>query len=219
MVRQDDGWTGRWVADKILEHEEVIGAELVDNRMVRVTRKKYPDVVIATTAVELFDVETLRNVVTDLSAVDFVVNVTSDHYITGEAIKLASVYHTPIGGMGDLFRALREPDVSSYVNPEIRFIERALRQHNRVTGFERLWDRKYRIDRFRLPSVDVVFLNDYELTADHIRKAWDRYGPFSMVVKTNPNGEATTIAQQVADELGCKIYDKWRDFLGALNRK
>lgn len=218
MVRQDN-WPGGWVADKILEHNEVIGAELLDNRMVRITRKKYPDVVIATTAVEQFDVETLRNVVTDPSAVDFVVNMTKDHYITGEAIKLASTYHTPIGGMKDLYRALNEPDVSSYVNPETIFIERSLRQHNRVTEFERLWDRKYRIDRLQLPGVDVVFLNDYELTADHIRKAWDRYGPFSMVVKTNPNGEATTIAHQVADELGCKIYEKWRDFLGALNRK
>lgn len=218
MMRQDD-WTGRWVANKILEHDNVIGAELLDNRMVRITRKKYPDVVIATTAVERFDDVTLRKVVTDPSAVNFVVNMTRDHYITGEAIKLASAYHTPIGGMSDLFRALNEPDVSSYVNPEIIFIERSLRQHNRVTEFERLWDRKYRIDRLGLPSVDVVFLNDYELTADHIRKAWDRYGPFSMVVKTNPNGKATTTAHQVADELGCKIYEEWRNFLGALNRK
>jgi hypothetical protein len=120
--------------------------------------------------------------------------------------------------MADLKRAVNIPDVSSYVSPEFRFVERGLSQHSRVEGYERLADRQYLIKRDRLDDVTVVFLHEYELTADSLRTARSRYGIFDMAVITDPNGDPTSSALRVADTLGCRIY-KWGEFMGALNRK
>ena len=73
-------------------------------------------------------------------------------------------------------------------------MERGLRQHTRVRILERVHDRKYIIGRYGLDDVVVVLANEYELTADHIRTARDRYGPFTDILITNSNGDPTSSA-------------------------
>ena len=61
-------------------------------------------------------------------------------------------------------------------------------------------------------------LNEYELTADHIRTARDRYGSFDVVVNTNPNGSVTSAAAEAAKSMGVEIL-KWGPFFGRINKK
>ena len=63
-----------------------------------------------------------------------------------------------------------------------------------------------------------MLLNEYDLTADNVRNARDRYGGFSDILMTNPNGRATSAAEQAAESMGAQIY-KWGEFLGRLNRR
>jgi hypothetical protein len=98
------------------------------------------------------------------------------------------------------------------------FVERGLCQHDRVLSFDRIFDRLYQIRRKGLPEITVAMLNEYELTADHLRTARDRYGQFSVAVITNPNGQATSSAEEAAETLGVEIL-KWRPFFGRLNKK
>ena len=67
-------------------------------------------------------------------------------------------------------------------------------------------------------DLDVVLLNEYELAADHVRTARDRYGAFKDILITNPNGKATSSALEAAEFIGAHIYT-WREFLGRLNKK
>jgi hypothetical protein len=60
-------------------------------------------------------------------------------------------------------------------------------------------------------------LNEYELTADHVRTAKSQYGIFDTVLLNDPNGKPTSSALQVAENMGIEIL-KWREFLGRLNR-
>ena len=69
-----------------------------------------------------------------------------------------------------------------------------------------------------MPDLKVAMLNEYELTADHLRIARDRYGQFSVAVITNPNGEATSSAKETAQTMGVQIL-KWGSFFGRLNKK
>ena len=69
-----------------------------------------------------------------------------------------------------------------------------------------------------MPDLTVVMLNEYELTADHLRNARDRYGQFSIAVITNPNGRATSSAEETAQTMGVEIL-KWGPFFGRLNKK
>ena len=68
-----------------------------------------------------------------------------------------------------------------------------------------------------LDDVVVVLANEYELTADHVRTARDRYGPFTDILITNPNGEPTSSSMQAAESMGAHVF-KWGAFLSRLNR-
>lgn len=81
-----------------------------------------------------------------------------------------------------------------------------------------MYDRLYRISRNGLPDLTVVMPNEYELTADHLRTARDRYGQFSVAVITDPNGRATSSAEEAAHTMGVEIL-KWGTFFGRLNKK
>lgn len=104
------------------------------------------------------------------------------------------------------------------MNKEYGFVERGLQQHTEVTNLIRLYDRKYVVKRRRHNDVAVVLLNEYDLTADHVRTARERYGEFSDVLMTNPNGRASSAAELAAESMGAIIF-KWGQFLGRLNRK
>jgi hypothetical protein len=109
-------------------------------------------------------------------------------------------------------------DVRTFQPKETEFVERGLRQHDRILSFDRVHDRLYRVSRKGLPDLTVAMLNEYELTADHLRTARDRYGQFSVAVITDPNGRATSSAEEVAETLGVEIL-KWAPFFGRLNKK
>lgn len=218
MSQQDASWTGQWVADKLAARSEISGIELLDSQIIRISREDNGPIVVATIAStkvtadevqELFDLE---------YQIDFVVNVPKEAYWTGGAIRVVTTNAAAFGGLGDLHRVIDKPDPNKYVNPEFAFVERGLRQHTKVEGLRRLHDRKYVVQRLGRDDVVVVLLNEYELTADHVRTARDRYGEFGGVLITNPNGRATASATQAADAMGASIY-KWAEFLGRLNRK
>jgi len=210
-------WTGKWVAEKMKNHTEVMEVALLSPQRVELIRKLYPKIVIGTTAVDRLDANTLTPFLEGVPAVSFVVNVPKESYVAGSALQLGSKNGIGMGSFGDLMRAVLLPDVSQYVSKEIGFIERGLDQHTRVIAFERIDDRHYLLTRRHLDDVHVVFLNEYDVTADHVRTARTRYGPFTMLVITNPNGGATSSALDAASSIGCGIY-KWGEFLGALNR-
>jgi hypothetical protein len=163
------------------------------------------------------DPETVRGLLTSSFQVEFIVNVSRESFWTGEAIALVTSSSVAFGGMGDLQSALSLPNVRSFVNREFEFVERGLGQHNRVQSIDRLHDRKYLIKRRGLSDVIMVFLNEYELTADHVRTARNRYGDFTAVAITNPYGGATSSAKDTAKSIGTRIY-KWKDFLGRLHK-
>ncbi|MGH8243271.1 MAG: hypothetical protein ACRETY_07985 [Steroidobacteraceae bacterium] len=121
------------------------------------------------------------------------------------------------GSYGDLLRVIGLEDVRSFVPKDIAFIERGLRQHDRIAGFERVHDRIYRIRRNDMPELMVAMLNEYELTGDHLRTARDRYGAFDLAVIADPNGRATGPAAEVAERLGVTILN-WAGFYGRLNK-
>ena len=114
------------------------------------------------------------------------------------------------------FRPSRLPDVRVYVNREFAFVERVLRQHTNVSGFERVHDRKYVVKRKAMSDVSVVLLNEYELTADHVRTAAIATGAVTAILVTNPNAQVTSSAKQASVSIESHIF-KCSEFLGWLN--
>ena len=206
MSEQDTKWTGRWVAEKIKDADDVQDVEVVESQILSV-RRQHDSFMLGTTAVERVEGKVVRALTGKCNTLSFIVNIPKDSYWTGEAIDLALEHSIAFGGMGDLYRALsRCTDVRQYRNPNISYVEQALEQHDMIVEMERIHDRKYVLKRRGLPEFTIVLVHEYELTKDHVRRARNRYEIFNAILITNPNGDATTQARETARSMNIGIY-------------
>jgi hypothetical protein len=212
------GQTTAWVAGNISKMNEVVDVSVISPKTIRVTRKNHTPFVAAIIAVDVVRSELVQQLLDDDPAIEIIANVPTGAVWTGTAIALASDRDVSFGGIADLMRAVSRENVRQYIRPEYEFVERGLGQHTRVANLERKFDRVYQVHRYELPSLTFVMLNEYELTADHVRTARAKYGPFDAVLINNPNGKPTAAAIEVAKDIGAGIF-MWREFLGRLNRR
>jgi hypothetical protein len=210
--------TTEWVAANLRKAEHVTQVEVLSDRMLRVSREKHASYVAGIVSVKCVKADDIQPIVESEFGVEIIANVPRESYWTGQALSLARANGIATGAYGDLLRVIDVKDVRAFQQKETVFIERGLRQHNRIANFERVHDRLYLIRRNGLTDIMVAMLNEYELTADHLRTARDRYGQFSLAVITDPNRRATNAANEAAQTMGVEIL-KWGAFFGRLNGK
>ncbi len=218
MTKYTSAETTEWVAGKLRKAEHVSRVEVLSDQVLRVTRDKYAPYVAGILSVTRVEEGAVRPLVGSELGVEIIANVPKESFWTGGALRLAHSKNIATGAYGDLLRVIDLQDVRGFQSKETEFVERSLRQHSRITSFQREHDRLYCISRNSLPDLKVVMLNEYELTADHLRTARDRYGQFSVAVITNPNGRATGSAGEAAQTMSVEILN-WGSFFGRLNRQ
>jgi hypothetical protein len=211
--------TTRWVAENnLMKLDKVHEVTLTGPNTLRITREQYEPFVAAVISAPVVTAETLKRLSHADSAIEIVANVPKESFWTGTAIALVAAQGAAFGGISDLMSAVSRRDVRAYKRSEYIFVERGLDQHDRVSGFDREFDRVYLVHRYGLPPLRFVMLNEYELTGDHVRTARSRYGTFDAILINNPNGQPTSTARAVANDIGVDIL-KWRQFLGRLNNR
>jgi hypothetical protein len=210
--------TTHWVADNLKIASGVSKVVVLSDQVLRVSRREYDPFVAGIVSAKCVEADTIGTLVKSRFDVEIIANVPKESYWTGGALRLAHATNVATGAYGDLLRVIDLRDVRTFRPKEIEFVERGLRQHDRISSFERVHDRLYRISRHGMPGLTVAILSEYELTADHLRTARDRYGPFSVAVITNPNGGATSSAEEAARNMGVEIL-AWSPFLGGLNKE
>ena len=215
MSEHSAEWTGEWVAGRLRDHDEVVRIDLQTPQVLHIFRKKHSDFLAATIASTRVEPATLRGLLDGSFRVEFIANIPGESFWTGEAIEFAAAHSAAFGGMGDLFSAVTWPKVSDYEKSKFVFVERGLQQHTKVVDLKRVHDRKYLVRRSGRREVAVVLINEYDLSADHVRTARDRYGQFTVVLMTNPNGRPTSSAHQAANSMGARIF-MWGEFLSEL---
>src|SRR6266404_1296691 len=218
MNQREDRWSGKWVAEKIRSHDKVTGVTVLSSNVIRVSRESGDDLKIATMSSSRVNAETIEALLKGTGEIDFVVNIPKDAYVIGDTFALAEEKKFGFGGLGDLFAALNSKSVRTYLNGEFTFALRSVRQHSKVVNVARLDNRRLLVERKGLQPVIVLILNDYELTADHVRVGIERYGEFQAIVRSNPNGRVTMAATTSAADSGVRIFD-WSEFLSELNRE
>jgi len=168
--------------------------------------------------IDPLDAATLTSASTRYPNARFVLNIPKSARSTGDAYDVAKQLGISFGGLGDAMRALREEDPGDYVYPQTTFVERIFRQHSKIKGFERLDDSRYQLDRYGLPSVVVFVSEEYEVTAESVRLAIERYGEFDAFVTSNPHAlEISPEALSAGEEAGRKVY-RWREFMSAVRK-
>lgn len=217
MAKYTPSETSEWVASNLRNSERVSRVEQLSDQVLRISRSNHNSFVAGIVSATCVEVDTVKSLVRSKLQVEIIANVPKDSYWTGGALKLAKDNNISTGSYSDLLRVINLPNVRAYEPKETEFVERGLRQHDRISNFDRVHDRLYHINRNRLPDLTVAMLNEYELTADHLRTARERYGQFSIAVITNPNGSPTSSAEETAQILGVEIL-KWGPFFGRLNQ-
>lgn len=208
---------GDWVQKILRDHDEVLDVSVVSENTVEVTRKSHAPVVVVATALARVGVEDIQSILNGDVGVDAIINVPKEAYITGEAIRLGEESRVLVGGISELKKALNFPSLVGNANRDREYIERMLRVHTAVDSFKMLTDRSYLVRRSQLRAdLSVAFLNEYALTADHVRVARERYGQIDFVVTTNPYGKISPGAVEVGRDIGVRVLG-WRHFMGALN--
>ena len=180
--------------------------------MVEVERKERASFLLGVTSVRLVTYEIVGPFLLGNRRPRFVVNIPKEAVWTGGAIKPLQASSIAFGGMGDLQRAVRENDPGDYVFKEYAYVERRLQQHRLVTNIERLYDRVWRVRRGPGSTLDVAISNEYDLTADEVRTAYDRHAPFDILFHTNTMGRITTEAHAAAQELGIDLVTSGKLF-------
>jgi hypothetical protein len=197
-----------WLVGVLPQHDSVTNAERIGRRMVRIERKEMPPVIVGILSANPVSPTDLEDLLATLPRPDFILNIPNNAAWTGEAIAKLEAEGIAFGKMYDLYRGLsREEDLSAYRNPEFGFAERLLKQHRNVASLTRLSDRAYRVHRFRGNDVVVALSQDYEVTADVVRTAFERHKPFDVLFKTNPYGRISREGWAVAEALGIQVRD------------
>ncbi len=144
--------------------------------LVRIKRDKYAPFVAGIISVPKVTPCIVHSVSNADPTIEILVNVPKNSMWTGFAITAAAARGVAFGSIKDLMSAVSYEDVRRYMRREYDFVERGLRQHtSRVLRLEREADRFSCIGTSCSP-LRVVLLNEYELTADHVRTVRDRYG-------------------------------------------
>lgn len=208
-----------FIAQALENHDEVEEVYAVNDNRVKVKSKKCREEFdVAVASVNILDEPIFKSLIQGDTKPAFVVNIPKNGRFTGTALSLAQAESVAIGGVGDLYRAVNREQPNEYVCPNTEFRDRGLRQHSHVSGFTKQFDRCYVVHRHGLPDLRVVFIHEYELTADHVRTAVDRYGAIEVLVNTDPNARASKIADDTASQLGFPIL-QWGPFFQRLREE
>lgn len=212
-----------WLIGILNETPSVISATPIENDFIHVHHKnnhhnvEYPPFTMAVISTQLVNQEALEPLL-NRQDIQFVCNIPKASLWAGSAISTLDDRNIGWGGVGDLTSAMQGGNVSGFKQRKYRFVERGLQQHSRVSGLTPHYDTLIEIERYNLPPITVALIYAYELTVEHVRHAIDTYGDFSIILNTNPNGNSTTAATDLAKELNIEIF-KWGAFLGRLNKR
>ena len=199
--------SGLWIADKIINHDNVIRAEKVTSNQVIAWRIPGDAIRIATMSLPKVTAADVLDVIAGDDRVDFVVNIPTDANITAEVYELAEQIGFGFGGYADLLRALQYDSPRNYEQPDVAYLLRAVKQHRKVASVTRLDGRLFRILPRNGRELKVLALNDYEFVAERIRHMRERYGAFDGIISTNPNCRSTSKCHSVLSELNIAIWN------------
>lgn len=204
-----------WCLSKISEHDKVESTRLTNNEIINITHKNGNNFNVAAVSTEHMTLETIGTI--DITNLDFLLNIKTDAYTDGNVYALAKSATFGIGGLGDVYRALNQGVMATYLDPEMKFIIRGLHQHRCVLKIERLDNRRFYIERNGLNSVTILALNDYDLTGESVRHGIEVFKKFDAILTSNPNCRRSNSSETAAYNTGVKILS-WGQLMGQLNR-
>lgn len=197
----------KFVEGIVGKHNDVTEVELIEPNSLIISTKDHPPANVLVIFEKRISAAKIGKLLEEHPERDFLCNIPTDCVWEGDALNLIAEIGIGWGGIRDLMAAIADGDTNGAQPKEYRFAERILSQHKNINHLERLYDRAFLAERSSGSELRIVILSEYELTADHVRTAWDTYGPLDIIYKTNPNGKPTKSAYDAAKALGIEVLD------------
>ncbi|EES0499042.1 hypothetical protein ACR579_001314 [Escherichia coli] len=138
-------------------------------------------------------------------------------FMSGDAIELLRSKGIAYDSFGRFSTGLDLENISEHLDKENKFIIRGLRQHSDVSSVERLTNKKYMVERCSGPSLIILSVNDYDLSAEAVRTACQIHGGCDIILSSNPYSRITHEATIAARSMNIEIF-KWGDLLSRISK-
>lgn len=194
-----------WVASKVDSENDMRVTGRTSEDFLLISYKDgrpFPAAILGVTGV--VQASDVQPVLSQATKPEFVVNVPSVTLWSGSAISLVHATPAAFGTLGDLLKAARSDDVPAYRNKTFDFFERAISQHSNVAAVSRIYDAVFEVHRKTGDSVIIVLVEAYNMSAEDVRNARQRYGAFDIAVKKTSYGSITDAAATAADSMGAE---------------
>lgn len=207
-------WMVNWCQKNVSKNDSVESIKIIDDNHVEIRCHNSDVFNIAVISETHIKKDLVEKIIKDNT--QFLFNIKKEPFIDGEVLAYAEIKKFGIGGFGDIMRAINSKNLREYQNQETKFIVQGLTQHRNVKSVIRLDNRRYNVLKNGFEQDIVLALNDYDLTAERVREAKTQFVTFDVILASNPNVRISSIAIDVAKELGFKILI-WKQLLGRLN--
>jgi hypothetical protein len=205
-----------WVAEKLVTSERLEVVERTPEDFLVVKSKRDYTFLVAVLGVKnvigLSDVEPLF---AKAAKPSFVMNVPSRTLWSGNAIHRIHAASCSFGSLGDVSRSASTGDAGSYRDKNMGFFINAMKQHSNVSGISYVYDRVFRADRNVGSSLTVAVIDAYNMSAEDVRNAKERFGHFDVIVKSSSHGSITYQADAAAKSMGAEALT-FGDFMRRL---
>lgn len=138
-------------------------------------------------------------------------------FMSGDAIELLRSKGIAYDSFGRFSTGLDLDNISEHLDKENKFISRGLLQHSAVSSVERLTNKKYMVERHSKPSLIILSVNDYDLSAEAVRTACQIHGSCDIILSSNPYSRITQEATVAAQSMNVQIF-KWGDLLSRISK-
>ncbi|SDY09555.1 hypothetical protein [Hymenobacter psychrophilus] len=213
---KSEQWTTNWVIDKLTGHNRIFSIKKDnENDLILIERNFGENIIVATLSLSEINISSVVDIITN-KKLDFIVNVKKDYIVKEDAYQLATQHKVIIGGMGDIDRIMNQEYNWPYLDPETNFIIRGLEQHTKVRSINKIDNRRLKLSTINNNYLIIIYLNDYDLSIESVRKSIREYNSFDCILKSNPNGRISSDAVELASSLNIKLLT-WGELLRELN--
>ena len=192
-----------WVADKLAAKE---GLEIVDRTpedfLVVRSKDDYTILVAVLGVLNVIRLSDVKPLFDGATEPQFVVNVPSKTLWSGAAIDRIHAASAAFGTLGEVSRAAHTADAGSYRDKDMGFFINAMKQHSNVSSVSYVYEAVFQADRKIGASLIVAVIDAYNMSAEDVRNARDRFGHFDVVVKSSSHGSITNQAEAAAKSMG-----------------
>ena len=195
-----------WVVDKLAKDQtsvKVVG-RTPDDLLVVASANNYTFSVAVLDVQDLVLVPHVQPLFARASRPQLVINVPSKTLWSGAAIDFLHSVPAAFGTMGDITRAANTKAAERFRDKNVGFFINAMHQHKNVSDVSYIFDSVFRVDRRSATSLTVAVIDAYNMSAEDVRNAKNRFGHFDVVVKSSSHGAITHQAESAAASMGAE---------------